>query len=415
MIFAKEPSADWRAMASEWQQHWRVGLASFLVLGLSQGAFQSLFSLFIIPLQTAFGWSRGQIALAYNATLATALLAPFFGYVIDKYGARRIMLSGLIASACVYAGLAMMSGPIWIFYLLHVAAASVGLSTSGLTCSRVVSATFVKSRGLSLALARSGYALASAGLPVVMFSLIMMFGWRAGYVMEAALVLAVALPATYFWIDNKSLEVTASPAGKAPSASALALVRDRRIWILCFGALLSYAPANALMSQLHPILTGKGVSPLAAAKFIGVAGIASFLGAIVTGILVDRFWAPAIACLFSIGAAVGSLILMFSPALLPAQAFLSTALTGLGLGAELDVVAFLVARYFGIKLFSTAYGIAIFFIAAGGAAGASALGLSFDHYNSYDPALGFLALSFCLSGIVYLMLGPYPTVNEHDA
>lgn len=395
-------------MASEWRQHWRVGLASFLVLGLSQGAFQALFSLFIIPLQTAFGWSRGQISLAYNATLATALLAPVFGYMIDVYGPRRIMLGGLFLSALVYFSLGMMSGPIWMFYCLHVTAAIIGLSTSGLTCSRVVSATFVQSRGLSLAIARSGYALASAGLPIVMFALITSFGWRAGYVMEALLVLGIAFPATYFWI-KASKDGAASAHSRAGNAnSALPLLRNARMWILCAGALLSYAPANAIMSQLQPILIGKGLSALSAATFIGVAGLASFVGAILTGFLVDRYWAPAIALLFSIGAACGTIVLALSGDLTLPLAFCSTALIGLGLGAELDVVAFMVARYFGVRSFSTAYGIAIVFIAAGGAIGASALGLSYDHFKSYDLVLRLLSLAFLLSGMLYLMLGRYP-------
>jgi hypothetical protein len=83
-------------------------------------------------------------------------------------------------------------------------------------------------------------------------------------------------------------------------------------------------------------------------------------------------------------------------------------LIGFGLGAEIDVVAYMVARYFGIRSFSTIYGMAVFFIAFSGALGASMLGTSFDRHGNYDAALLVIAASFMAAGCVYLMMGRYP-------
>lgn len=403
----------WRDAAQEWRNNWRIGLAAFLAIGLSQGAFQALSSLYVLPLQTAFGWSRSEIAFAYNAPLVTAVASPFIGRAIDRLGTRRIMLTGMTLTALLYGGLGTMNGSLFLFYLLSVLVSVIGLSASGLTCSRIVSQTFVRSRGLSLAIARSGLALASAAFPIILFAIISHLGWRAGYWAQALLILFVSLPAVYLWIGKGPSD----PPGRTTRVDAdlpgwLHLLQSRRVWFLCLGAGLGYAPATAIMSQLQPMLISKGMEGADAAALVGLAGLASFVGALVTGSLVDRFWAPAIAFLFACGSAAGACLLAFNGTLEGPVAAAAILLVGLGLGAEIDVVAFMVARYFGVRSFSTLYGLAVFFIAFGGAIGASLLGVAFDRFGNYDAALLVIAGAFLAAGCAYLMLGRYPRPDE---
>ncbi len=399
----------WQGVAVEWRANWHIGLAAFLAIGLSHGAYQSLSSLFVLPLQEAFGWSRSQIAFAHYSSLLVALAAPFIGRAVDRFGARGIMLGGMLSSIAIYIGLAAMNGSLALFYLLSVLAAVIGLSASGLTCSRVVSQHFVRSRGVSLAVARSGLALASAALPTVLFAIITRFGWRAGYLTEALLVLVVAVPAVWFWIGHSRALPGAERLRPDPDLpSWLHLLRDRKVWFLCLGAGLGYAPATAIMTQLQPLLISKGVEPGSAAALVGMAGIASFVGALVTGSLVDRFWAPGIAFLFACGSAAGTCLLAWHGTVDGPVAGLAILLVGLGLGAEIDVVAYMVARYFGIRSFSTLYGLTVFFIAFSGAVGASMLGVAFDRTGNYDSALTVIASSFMAAGCIYLLMGRYP-------
>ena len=406
---AQDADHGWQSAADEWRRNWRVGLAAFLVIGLSHGAYQSLSSLFVLPLQEAFGWSRGQIAFAHYSSLMVAFAAPFVGRAIDRLGPRRIMLGGMALSILIYLGLASMNGSLALFYLLSVLAGVIGLSASGLTCSRVVSQSFILSRGISLAIARSGLALASAALPTILFAIIARYGWRAGYMTEALLVLVVALPAAWFWIGRSRTPSNVQHRHMdADLPTWLHLLRERRVWLLCLGAGLGYAPATAIMTQLQPLLISKGVEAGSAAALVGMAGIASFAGAIITGSLVDRFWAPGIAFLFACGSAIGTCLLAWHGAIEGPMAGLAILLIGFGLGAEIDVVAYMVARYFGIRSFSTIYGMAVFFIAFSGALGASMLGTSFDRHGNYDAALLVIAASFMAAGCVYLMMGRYP-------
>ncbi len=401
---------SWRDVGDEWRTHWRIGLASFLVLGLSYGAFQSISSLFVLPLQTQFGWSRAEVAYAHNAAIVMALFAPFVGRAADRFGARGIMLVGAALMALGYIGLSLMNGSLVIFYLLCAFTAVVGLSTSGVTCSRVVSQAFVRSRGLSLAIARSGMALATAVLPIAIYWAITHYGWRGGYVAQGLLILAIALPAIYFWIRQSR---PAHGSAEAHHENVLPKWRhhlaDRRVWLLCMGAGLGYAPATSIMAHLQPLLVSKGIGGTDAAALVGLAGIASFVGALITGSLVDRFWAPGIAFLFACGSAAGTCLLAMNGSVDGPVGPLAILLIGLGLGAEIDVVAYMVARYFGVKSFSTLYGLAAFFLTICGSTATSLMGIAFDKLGNYDLMLFIIAGAFMLAGCLYLLLGRYPS------
>lgn len=398
----------WSAVGAEWRAHWRVGLAAFLTVGLSFGAFNAVVSIFIIPLQEAFGWSRAQVAFAQNAGLAAAIVSPFLGRMVDVLGARKLMLGGCALSVLLYLGLSMMNGTLLMFYTLTTCAAVVGMTGSGLTCSRVVSEVFIRSRGFSLAVVRGGMALTATVLPGVFFLIISTWGWRAGYLTEAALVAFVSIPAIFFWIGRtRADEPRDRPATALPAWGML--FRDRRVLILFVAAGLGYAPSNSLLGQLHPILVSKGVEAAMAAKLVGLTGLASIVGALVTGALVDRMWAPGVALVFAIGSAAGAFILASSGTLEGPMAMAAILLIGVGLGAEIDLVAFLVARYFGVAQFSSIYGVVAFSLAAFGAAGSSILGIVYDRAGNYDPALYGVAAAFLAAGLIYLTLGRYPT------
>src|SRR2546425_9387412 len=90
------PQSQLAAMAAEWRQSWRLGLAALLGAACAYSVWTAVSSLFVQPLQDAFGWSRGQIALAYNAGLVTAFVAPLIGRAVDRLGVRPVLIGGLI-------------------------------------------------------------------------------------------------------------------------------------------------------------------------------------------------------------------------------------------------------------------------------------------------------------------------------
>lgn len=407
-VVLNEPRSQRAIIASEWREGWSTGVATMLGMGLGAAIMPTVFSLFVRPLGEAFGWTPGQIGLAQNAALLSAIASPFAGRLIDRMGARPFILCGLAGMAAAYLALAAMPGRLALFYMLWATATVVGVATSGLGFSQVMGLVFPKSLGFSLAAGRTGQALAGIALPPALYAAIEAYGWRAGYALMAALILLVALPAVWRWLGRT--------APKAPAPQALReshrrrwtrLFSDRRIIIVALAAALAYAALIAIVSQLQPLLVSKGIAPASAAAMMGLIGASSFAGAFVTGLLLDRFWAPAVALAMMLAAASGAALLLWRGGD-PRYAAAGLLLLGLGQGAEFDIVGFVVARYFGMRDFGGLFGIVVFSIAVGVAVGSSLIGLSFDAFHSYDPALGAAAGALVLSGSAYLLLGRYP-------
>lgn len=401
----------WHVAMLEWRAQWRLGLAALIGTGVCFSVWPSVSSLFVAPLQETFGWSRGEIALAHNASLAAAVVSPVLGRLIDRAGVRPVLLGGLCLTSIAYFLLAALQGPLPVYYVLYTVLCLVGATTTGLTFTRVVSGAFVGSRGLALAITRSGLALSGALLPPVVFAIIATYGWRMGFVALGTLVLLLALPSAWLWIRGSSLAPVVTPCDVAkPRASLISLLRNHKVLLICVASALNYAPIVALLSQIQPLLVGKGLGAAEAAALIGLIGVSALLGALLTGMLVDRIWAPLVACVFTLGPAIGCLMLLPESIELWV-AIVALVLLGLGQGAEIDVVAFMIARYFGLRSYASIYGLSVFFIATMVALGGSLIGLSYDYFGDYDAALLVAACSFVISACSYLAMGRYPRVE----
>lgn len=402
----------WRIALLEWRAQWRLGLAALIGTGLCFSVWPSVSSLFVAPLQEAFGWSRGEIAIAHNASLVAAFVSPMLGRLIDRIGVRPVLLGGLLLTTIAYFLLAALRGPLPVYYLFYTVLCLVGTTTTGLTFTRVVSGAFVGSRGMALAITRSGLALSGALLPPTVFAIISTYGWRVGFVALGVLVLLLALPSAWLWIRGASLAPVATDSDvHKPQSSLIGLLRNHKVLFICVASALNYAPIVALLSQFQPLLVGKGLGASEAAALIGLVGVSALVGALLTGMLVDRIWAPLVACVFTLGPALGCLMLLPESIELWV-AIVALILLGLGQGAEIDVVAFMIARYFGLRSYASIYGLSVFFIAAMVALGGSLIGLSYDYFGDYDMALLVAASCFVISAFSYLAMGRYPQLAD---
>lgn len=385
----------------EWRIHWRTGLAAFLGMGLGGSIGPTVFSLFIAPLEQAFGWSRGEIGLANMASIAAAMAAPFLGRVIDRKGTRGPLLASFMALGLFWMLLAAMPGPIVIYYILFTGLTVVGLPSTGIGYARAISAVFEKSRGFSLAVTRAGMALSAVILPVFLYGVISEYGWRGGYLAMAGLALLVGLPIAWAGIERTS--VTRQRA----ALPALHFVKDKTVLIIAIATALAYAPLVAILSQAQPLLLSKGLDGAVAASLVGLFGVSSVIGAFGTGFLLDRIWAPAVGLAIMVIGAAGALVLAFLPGTAPIAA-IGVFLVGFAMGAETDISAFVVARYCGVENFSSVYGIVILAIGVASSIGSSGIGFMYDIHGDYVFALVIAAACFVLAGFCYLALGRYP-------
>jgi MFS family permease len=395
----------------EWRAHWKVVLGTFIAMGLGYGGWSFTQSQFVQPLQTAFGWSRGQIAVAFQMALFAGLVAPLFGRLIDRVGVRPVLCTCLVLVGASYLLIAHSGGNYPLFVAAYALLVFAGMGTTGVAFTRAVAGWFTTSRGTALAVSRIGYSLAGAFMPVLAYHVIKTHGWQAGYYLLAAVALLVALPISWLLVRDRREAVELNDKGKPISvlnpALWLALISDRRVLLVCAAAALTYGPCVGILSQLQPMLTDKGLPAGVAAQYSALLAISVVVGTLTTGLLVDRIWAPAVGCAFTLLPVVGiALLLPGTPTLV--MAGVGLVLIGLAQGAEIDVIAFIIARYFGMTSFAAIYGLSTLFIAAFAGLGGIAFGFAFDHFKSYNQALIGAAVLFLLAAAAYLFLGRYP-------
>lgn len=151
-----------------------------------------------------------------------------------------------------------------------------------------------------------------------------------------------------------------------------------------------------------------GLPAARAASLLGLIGVSALVGAAVSGVLIDRIWAPWVALVFTLTPCAGFLLLLTADLADARIAGLAIMLLGLGYGAEADLLAFMAARYFGLQRYGSIYGLAVLCISVGTAIGASGIGLLHDRFHDYRLALWIALAISALAGLLYLSLGRYP-------
>ncbi len=395
----------------EWGAHWRVVLGTFIAMGLGYGGWSFTQSQFVQPIQDAFGWGRGQIAIAFQLSFLAGFTAPLFGRLIDNIGVRPVLCTCLALVGVAYVLIALTGGNYVLFLAAFLLLVFAGMGTTGLAFTRAVAGWFTASRGTALAVSRIGYSLAGAFMPILVYHVIANYGWQAGFYLLAGVAVFIALPVSWLLVRDRREAVEKDASGKPVSIFNpglwLDLARDRRVLLVCVAAALTYGPCIGILSQLQPMLTGKGLSPETAASYTALLAISVVVGTLVTGLLVDRIWAPAVGCAFTLLPVIGIVMLLQSD---PSTMMIGVGLVLIGLaqGAEIDVVAYIIARYFGMRSFGTIYGLTMMFIALSTTIAAVAFGYAFDLFGTYDHALIGAAVMFAIAASSYLLLGRYP-------
>lgn len=391
---------------------WPLLLASALGVGFGATGFATYaIGAFIDPLGNEFGWTRSEVqgAIAFGVGLG-GLAAPVVGGLIDRYGGRRIAIWGLLGVFAAYLMAATTPDNIWFFYLAYAAVAILGAGSGPVTWTRAVAATFEKRRGMALALTLSGTGLAAILVPPYAVFAIEHFGWRGGYVALSLLpMIALPLVLIYFHPGRpaKSSAPDAAMHAADPSGSTLGeAARSYRFWVLLASILAMYLGITGIVPNLIPALTDKGFSPSEAATVQSAYGFALIAARLGIGWLLDRFWGPGVAAVVLTSPVAACLILMGEPGF--ATAMLASILFGAAAGAELDLLAYFTARYFGIRHYGRIYGFLYTGVALGAGLGpfcfAYLSDLTGSYLISFQAALGL----FLFGGCSILCLGRYP-------
>lgn len=360
--------------------------------------------LLLTSVSNEMGWSRTMFsAVPMIAAWAAAVSAPFFGRAMDQFGVRNVMLPSTLLFGLSFLGIAIFSTKTWHFFAAYLLIGLAAGAQGPVGYNKIISQWFSKYRGRVMALvAAVGSGLGYAIMPPIYNYVITHYGWRAGYYMVASGIVVICFTLSALFLRERGKPASAAqPAAGEAAAPVLKgieraqALRSAPFWQLALTLFLACNAFYGVLVHMFPLLLDRGVDRGLAAGALSLVAVGAIIGQISAGFLLDRINTPKVSVLFFLTGLTGVVIIHFAAA--SKLVLLGAVCLGVGQGAELSVIAYLVTRIFGLRSFGALYGLIYAGANAASGTGPLLMGIAYDRTGSYDLMLfifeGFLLIS----------------------
>jgi len=375
------PPAEWS------RESFQVTAAAFTVLFCIVGMALWGLPFYYDFMVRQFGWTRGQVTSgnALSKLVVGPLFGFFAGWMVDRFGPRRLMLAGILMAGAALIGLGSIStlGMFYFFYMLN----ALGYVCGGPLPSQVLlSRWFERSRGKAMGFAYLGIGLGGAAVPWISHTLVQHFGWQAALRTLGLLILVIALPAALLAKEPPHAKKSAAPAALADARGAFTTLP---FFLLTLGSMFSIAAVSGAQQNLKLFLSlDLHFAQSQAARILSLVLAFSIVGRLLMGWLADRFPKKYVMVLIYLLVAAAIPLLFAGRA--PGAIYIFAAVFGIGLGGDYMIVPLMTAEIFGVQLLGRLLGV---ILTAGSVAEALSpwlVGRLRDSTGSYSA--GFLVL-----------------------
>lgn len=377
---------------SEFRRGWRIVLLGLLGICTSlSAALLYAFGTLVIPLEQAFGWSRGDLQASITCLFAgVALSTQVVGWLYRRFGLRRVAIVSIVLQVLGYLAITRIQGSIGWLYLAFFTMPIVCAGTIAITWTQLINLWFERNRGLALAVILCGTGLMAMILPPLLSRLIGSYGWQAGFYTLAALPLLFTLPLAVLWMRTPEQVARADSTAGAAALSGMSFrqaLRSRHYWGFNLALILAVSLAVGMVTNLVPMLQSKGLNAQQASQVFSTFGLSIIGGRLLVGYLLDRYSPTLVAAVSLALPALGCVILLFGGGQNTPLLVLATLCVGASAGAEFDLAAFLMARYFGLKDYARIFGLHLCLITIVSGLVPMLFGRLFDLYGNYSAVL----------------------------
>ncbi len=321
------------------------------------------------------------------------------GSLTDRYGPRLVLMISVLMLGSGYALMSTIHAP-WQLYLSYGILLGTGMSFAYLPVISTVSRWFVRRRGTALGLTVAGVGIGTLLLAPFAQFLISEFGWRASYLILAALVVVIALPVSRLMrldpsekgllpygmqeMETQSNENDDSPSSLADFSLKRA-IQTTQFWLLAVMYASLVLAVQMVMVHLKAYAVEFNVPEMAAATAVGLVGGASIGGRIVMGILSDRIGKKAS---FSTAyVLMAAMMFWLLRARQPWEFYVFSTVFGFGYGACVPLFPAAIGDWFGTKFHGSIFGVLSAAAALGGTAGPLLAGYAYDTTGGYSSAI----------------------------
>lgn len=405
---------------------WWIAAASTATAALGGWVYAYGISAFFLPLVNEFGWTRAALSGAVSlARLEGGILGPIEGFLIDKFGPRIMMLGGIILFGAGYVLLAGTNS-LLMFYIVFLAFIALGNSfAAGTNLYTVVAYWFIRKRGLAMGIMNVGYGLGGTAVPLLAF-LISNLGWRATFLVVAAVVWAIGIPLAMV-MRHRPEHYGMLPDGSPPSKedpqpttkgnmgrfaratpreevdfTPMEAIRTKAFWVLSAVWGLRMFVTGAIALHMIPFFVDLGFSAELAATLLGLMTLVSIAGRLGLGWLGDIFEKRYVMAMCFIMMTVGLVVLLYVHSFWQALVFVMT--YGLAYGGTAPLTHAFRGEFFGRKSFATIHGSFLLSQMWATIAGPIVAGYVFDGTGSYRLIIIIFAAVSALTVALALFL-----------
>ncbi len=394
---------------------WIVG-SGFVINTFNGALVFHAFGAYVVLLEEDFGWSRTAFALAFALQrIESGLLGPIEGWAIDRFGPRRVMMTGLVLFALGFLAFSQINS-LLTFYLAFMLIAIGSVLGSFLPATVAVVNWFNKRRALALALVSMGFAAGGLIQPIVV-ALLESLGWRSMAIASGLFVLAIGLPLASL-MRHRPEDHGMRPDGAAAREdepppergfTARQALRTRAFWCIALGHSSSLLVIGAVMVHfVAHVNESLGYSLAFAASMITVMTVAMMFGqTFIGGFLGDRLHKRTAIVVALFGHTIALLLLAYATSTWMIVAFVT--INGLAMGSRGPLIQAMRADYFGRESFGTIMGFSSLVMMIGMIAGPVIAGISYDATGSYEIGFTMLAVMAAL-GSAFFMFATKPTL-----
>jgi MFS family permease len=368
-------------------------------------------SAYIPAIEKELGWTRVEVSFAFTivAYLVVAM-SPLQGWLVDRFGPRRVVLTSIPLFGLSLAALYFTPPSLFVYYVLWAIVPIAGVGLWPIAYLQSITPWFDRKLGLALGCANAGIGVGSTLLPILVIGpVIAAYGWRHALLALAALVVFVSWPVVAYCLrEPAGADAAAARERAAHRAFGITFAqaaREPTFLLLNVAFFLLGLTATSLVVQQVPLLREAGWSAAETTQLQTVFGFGLLFARIAVGFMIDHIFAPRVMMTVSIGGAVACILY----AVYPDAAYVSALLVGFLLGAEFDVLAFLIKRYYGNVAYGRIYGVifGVFYLGSGLGITGLAWIRQVSADQSYDNGLYAAAVVLVSSAILLAFMPKY--------
>lgn len=369
----------------------QVALTSFFALFAIVGLALYGLPFYYDRMVNEFGWTRAQVTSGnfFSKLIVGPLFGFFAGWIVDRFGPRKLMLVGIIMAAIALIGLGNMT-TLWMFYFFYLLNALGYVCAGPLPNQVLLSRWFDKSRGKAMGFAYLGIGLGGVLVFQLSATLMKVIGWHWALTILGVLIFVIAFPLAFFVKESPTTAIQKG-ASQPPTAPIGQIFKSPFFYLLAVGSMCSIGAVGGANQHLKLFLTlDLRFTDQQSANVASLVLISSLAGRLIMGWLADRLPKKYVMLIIYLLVAIGISLLFF--ATVPGVIYLFAIIFGVGLGGDYMIIPLMAAELFGVKVLGRLMGIVL---TADGVAEATApllVGTLRDATTSYIAGFSVLVL-----------------------